>query len=35
MEAASILTIPFRSGSHLEYKTGEKEAREADFSIRE
>jgi hypothetical protein len=35
MEAASILTNLVRSGSHLESKTGEKEAREADFSIRE
>jgi hypothetical protein len=35
MEVASILTTPVRSGSHLESKTGEKEAREADFSIRE
>jgi hypothetical protein len=35
MEAASILPIPVRSGSHLESKTGEKDAREADFPIRE
>jgi hypothetical protein len=35
MEAASILPIPVPSGSHLESKTGKKEAREADFSIRE
>jgi hypothetical protein len=35
MEAASILPTPVPSGSHLESKTGEKEAREADFPIRE
>jgi hypothetical protein len=35
MEAASILTTPVRPVSHFESKTGEKEAREADFSIRE
>ena len=35
MEAASILTTLVRSVSYLESKTGEKEAREAEFSIRE
>jgi hypothetical protein len=35
MEAASILPTPVPSGNHLESKTGEKEAREADFPIRE
>jgi hypothetical protein len=35
MEAASILPTPVPSGSHLESKTGEKEAREAYFPIRE
>jgi hypothetical protein len=35
MEAASILPTPIPSGNHLESKTGEKEAREADFHIRE
>jgi hypothetical protein len=35
MEAASILPTPVPSGSHLESKTGEKEAKEADFPIRE
>jgi hypothetical protein len=35
MEAASILPTPVPSGSHLESNTGEKEAREADFPIRE
>jgi hypothetical protein len=35
MEAASILPTPVPLGSHLESQTGEKEAREADFPIRE
>jgi hypothetical protein len=35
MEAASILPTHVTSGSHSESKTGEKEAREADFPIRE